>query len=131
LREVASTPGELGVGAMVTHADVAGSGDIAASAPLLSRAARLIGHPAIRHRGTIGGSLAHADPAAELPAVMVALDATMDVRGPGGTRTIAAADFFESMWVTALDDGELLTGVRVPSWSGATGFDVRELTRRH
>jgi carbon-monoxide dehydrogenase medium subunit len=91
----------------------------------------LIGHLQIRNRGTVGGSIAHADPAAEYPAVAMALDAELEADSPRGRRVIPAADFFTGLWSTALAPDELLVGVRLPVWTGRCGFAVRELARRH
>src|SRR3977135_1876928 len=93
LRGIALTGELLRIGALTRHADLARSPEIAAHAPLLTDAIAHVAHPAIRNRGTLGGSLAHADPAAELPACMVALDATIIARGPGGERRVAAKEF--------------------------------------
>jgi aerobic carbon-monoxide dehydrogenase medium subunit len=123
--------GHLRVGAMVRQATAEHSEAVATSVPLLSRALPLIGHFQIRNRGTIGGSVAHADPASELPAVALALDATIEAAGPGGTRRIAAADFFVSTWQTSLGDAEILTAIDFPVWSGRCGFAVEEIARRH
>ncbi|MCU1374929.1 MAG: molybdopterin dehydrogenase FAD-binding protein [Actinomycetia bacterium] len=98
--------------------------------PLLAEVLPLIAHPAIRNRGTIGGSLAHADPAAELPAVAVLCDAELVVVGPAGERVIPAADFFESYLTTALAADEVLTEIRFPAHE-RTGFAFREVSRRH
>ncbi len=99
--------------------------------PLLVEATRLTGHPTIRHRGTVGGSLAHADPAAELPAAMVALDASFVARSRRGERTIAASDFFTGYLTTALAPDEMLVEVRVPGVPAGTGAAFVELSRRH
>jgi len=99
--------------------------------PLLARATPLIGHFQIRNRGTVGGSIAHADPAAEYPAVALALDAEMEVLSPRGARTIPAADFFTGLWSTGLEPDELLTGVSFPVWTGRCGFAIEEVARRH
>jgi carbon-monoxide dehydrogenase medium subunit len=123
--------GELWVGAATTDATVERAAEVAASVPLLARATPLIGHFQIRNRGTVGGSLAHADPAAEYPAVAVALDATVEARSVRGTRTIPAQAFFTGVWTTALAPDELLCGVRFPVWSGRCGFAVEEFARRH
>ncbi|CAB4363982.1 MAG: xanthine dehydrogenase family protein subunit M [Actinobacteria bacterium] len=123
--------GHLRVGAIVRQAVAEHSADVAASVPLLSKALPHIGHFQIRNRGTVGGSIAHADPASELPAVALALDATIEAAGPGGTRKIAAADFFVSTWQTALADDEILSAVEFPVWGPGSGFAVEELTRRH
>jgi carbon-monoxide dehydrogenase medium subunit len=109
---------ELVIGATTRHAQVAGSDLVRSEAPLLAHAAGLVGDPQIRHRGTIGGSLAHGDPAADLPMALLALGGSVQVRGPGGTRQIAAADFFVSYFETALGEDELLTAVRVPRAPG-------------
>jgi aerobic carbon-monoxide dehydrogenase medium subunit len=104
---------ELVIGATTRHADLAASELVQAGAPLLAHAAAQVGDPQIRHRGTIGGSLAHADPAADLPMALVALGGSVELRGPGGTRTVAADDFFAGYFETALEPDELLTAVRV------------------
>ena len=98
--------------------------------PLLSRATPLIGHFQIRNRGTLGGSLAHADASAEYPAVALALDATIEALSPRGQRTIPAAEFFTGIWTTALEPDELLTGVSFPSATGKQGFAIEEFARR-
>jgi carbon-monoxide dehydrogenase medium subunit len=110
--------GELVIGATTRHADLATSALVRADAPLLAHAASLVGDPQIRHRGTIGGSLAHADPAADLPMALVALGGSVELTGPGGTRRVRAEDFFAGFFETALGDGELLTAVRVPRQPG-------------
>ncbi len=110
---------ELVIGATTRHADLAASELVRADAPLLAHAASLVGDPQIRHRGTIGGSLAHADPAADLPMALVALGGSVELTGPDGTRRVAADDFFTGFFETALADGELLTAVRVPRRPGA------------
>ncbi len=114
LRGIAHRNGVLRIGALTTYAQVQASADVAEVAPLLSQAIPWIAHPAIRNRGTIGGSLAHADPAAEMPACMLALDAQFEIVAKGGRRRIAAADFFHGLFETDLKRGELLTAVEVP-----------------
>src|SRR6202522_1387758 len=114
LRGIAVKGSVLAIGALTRHADLLRSPDIAAHAPLLAQAVAHVAHPAIRNRGTIGGSLAHADPAAELPACMLALNATILVRGPGGERRIAAKDFFTGIYETVLTPQELLISVELP-----------------
>ncbi|HVB43729.1 MAG TPA: xanthine dehydrogenase family protein subunit M [Streptosporangiaceae bacterium] len=109
---------ELVIGATTRHADLAASELVHADAPLLAHAASLVGDPQIRHRGTIGGSLAHADPAADLPMALVALGGSVELTGPNGTRRVAADDFFTGFFETTLADGELLTAVRVPRRPG-------------
>ena len=108
----------LVVGAMTTHAEIAGSAAVREAAPLLAEAAELIGDRQVRHRGTIGGGLAHADPAGDLPAVLVALDGECVAAGPGGRRSIPAAEFFVDYFTTALQPGEVLVEVRVPRRPG-------------
>jgi carbon-monoxide dehydrogenase medium subunit len=115
-----STDGdELVIGAATKHADVAASPLVQADAPLLAHSAAQVGDPQIRHRGTIGGSLAHADPAADLPMALLALGGSVQLQGPGGTRTVAADDFFAGFFETAMEPDELLTAVRVPRRPGA------------
>jgi carbon-monoxide dehydrogenase medium subunit len=106
--------------------------DVAAgeAVPLLAEAIPLIGHFQIRNRGTVGGSIAHADPASELPAVALALDAELEVTGRDGVRVVPAADFFLGTWTTAVGEDEILSAVRFPVWSGNTGFAVEEVARR-
>jgi carbon-monoxide dehydrogenase medium subunit len=98
--------------------------------PILAEACRLIGHLPIRHRGTIGGSLAHADPASELPATMMALEAQMTVKGPAGSRAVRAEQFFTGVFTTALEPDELLTEIRVPGPPPRTGSAFVEIARR-
>lgn len=109
------------IGALTTHADVAGSAELAASIPVLAETAAMIGDPQVRNRGTIGGAVAHADPAADYPAVLVALDASVVVTGATGERSIAAGDFFVDIFTTALQPGELVTAVQVPLPGDGTG----------
>jgi carbon-monoxide dehydrogenase medium subunit len=109
---------ELVIGATTRHAELAASGLVRTQAPLLAHAAAQVGDPQIRHRGTIGGSLAHADPAADLPVALLALGGSVQVSGPGGSRTIPADDFFTGFFETSMDEGELLTAVRVPCRPG-------------
>jgi aerobic carbon-monoxide dehydrogenase medium subunit len=121
--------GHIAVGALTSHHDLANSGPLARELPLLAHAAGQVGDPQIRHRGTIGGSLVHADPAGDLPAVILALDATLVARGPAGTREIGAADFFAGLFETALEAGELLTEIRVPRPARA-GWSFQKFTKR-
>lgn len=119
----------LAIGALTRHCDVARSGDVGAHAPLLAHAAGQVGDPQVRHRGTIGGTIAHADPSADIPAALLALGATYVVRGPGGTREVAAADFATGFLESVLGFDELLVEVRVPSAAGeAWGYE--KFTRR-
>ena len=118
------------IGAGTTQAAIERSGRVREEVPLLARATPLIGHVPIRNRGTLGGSLAHADAAAEYPAVVLALDARLEAVSPRGTRTIAATDFFQGMWSTALEPDELLTAVTFPRRGGRSGFGISEFARR-
>src|SRR5438105_11906084 len=124
-------PAGFTVGAGARHADVELSPVTGRAAPLVAAAMPHIGHRAIRNRGTVCGSLAHADPAAELPAVTLAVDAELVVRSADGERSIPAADFFLGYLTSALDDTELLTAVRFPPWPPSTGWSVAEISRRH
>ncbi|GAB2844565.1 xanthine dehydrogenase family protein subunit M [Actinocorallia aurea] len=121
---------DLWIGAGTTQAAIQRSGEVAAAAPLLARATPLIGHFQIRNRGTIGGSLAHADAAAEYPAVALALDARLETASPRGTRTLPATSFFTGLWSTALEEDELLTGIRVKARPPRSGFAIEEFARR-
>lgn len=111
----------LVIGATTTHAEIARSPMVRTALPVLAEAASVIGDPQVRNVGTIGGSLAHADPSADLPAVMLAADAEMTVRGPGGERTIPAHAFFVDLLTTALGPDEVLTHVRIPIPAAGTG----------
>jgi carbon-monoxide dehydrogenase medium subunit len=121
----------LHIGALTRHIDLAKSPEIAAHAPLLTEAIAHVAHPAIRNRGTLGGSLAHADPASELPACMVALEATIVVRGQGGERRIAAEEFFTGIFQTALSAHELLIAVELPVARRNSAHFFFEFARRH
>ena len=121
----------LVIGAMVRQSAAERSPEVALAAPLLAEALGYVAHTPIRNSGTVGGSLAHADPAAELPAVALALDAELVAAGPGGTRTIPAAEFFHGSFTTALEPGEILTEVRVPSREGVGGHAFVEFARTH
>jgi carbon-monoxide dehydrogenase medium subunit len=123
--------GSLWVGAGTTQATIERSAEVAEAVPLLARATPFIGHFQIRNRGTIGGSVAHADAAAEYPAVALTLDAEIEALGPSGPRSLPSADFFTGLWATALAEDEVLTGIRFPVWTGRCGFAVEELARRH
>jgi len=118
------------VGAVARHRDVERSELVARANPLLAAAVKLVGHAAIRNRGTIGGSVAHADPAAELPTVLVALDGEIEARSSRGTRTIAAAEFFEGFLTTTLQPDELLTEVKFPALPAGSGWSIQEFSRR-
>jgi aerobic carbon-monoxide dehydrogenase medium subunit len=120
----------IAVGALSTHDELSRSDVLTAQLPLLAHVASQVGDPQVRHRGTIGGSLAHADPAADLPAAVLALDATVVARGPSGTREIPAAEFFSALFETALEPGELLTEIRVPKSQAASRWAFQKFTKR-
>jgi carbon-monoxide dehydrogenase medium subunit len=131
LSGVSVTDGWVAIGATTREYVAEESGTIADAVPLLAAALPLIGHEAIRSRGTVGGSLAHADPAAELPAVARALDAEFVVRGPLGERVVPAAEWFEGYLTTSRQPDELLTEVRFPAAGQGTGVSFQEVARRH
>jgi carbon-monoxide dehydrogenase medium subunit len=128
---IAMKDGKVEIGALTRHAAAERSDAIAKHAPLLARALPHIGHAAIRNRGTLGGSIAFADPAAELPACLLALDGEVDATGPKGKRTIKAQDFFKGLFETALGPQDVLTAVRVPAAGKDTRVGFAELARRH
>jgi aerobic carbon-monoxide dehydrogenase medium subunit len=119
----------LVIGAMTTMSEIERSPEVALAAPLLAEAVGLVAHTPVRNRGTIGGSLAHADPAAELPAVALCLDAELVAAGPAGSRRISAAEFFTGPFSTALAPDEILTEVRLPARPGGHAF--LEFSRIH
>src|SRR2546428_1132787 len=131
LRGIAAKGGVLTVGALTRHVDLLKSPEIATHAPLLTDAVAHVAHPAIRNRGTIGGSLAHADPASELPACMLTLGASIIARGPGGERRIAASEFFVGIYETALTSQELLVAVELPVNPKNSTYFFHEFARRH
>jgi carbon-monoxide dehydrogenase medium subunit len=120
--------GGLRLGALTRHAELAASPLVRERAPLLAEAARHVGHAAIRNQGTLGGSVAHADPAAELPAALVALDARVQVTGPRGAREVAADAFYRGLLATTLEPDEILTALEVPARPAGWGFV--EIARR-
>lgn len=130
LRGVDAGEDTVRIGATTTHAAVGRSETVRHSVPLLARATPLIGHFPIRNRGTIGGSLAHADAAAEYPTVALTLDADIETLSPRGRRTIPSSEFFQGMWTTAMEPDELVTAVTFPVWTGRCGFAIEEFTRR-
>jgi carbon-monoxide dehydrogenase medium subunit len=119
------------IGAATPHAFVGMDDEVAESVPLLTMSTPHIGHFQIRTRGTLGGAIAHADPAAEYAAVALTLDAVIEAISPRGARRIPAAEFFTGLWETALASDEILVAVRFPVWSGRSGFAVHEFARRH
>jgi CO/xanthine dehydrogenase FAD-binding subunit len=128
---IRSERGMVRLGGMTRQRHVEQSAVVAEQVPLLAAAMPYVAHPAIRNRGTVGGSLAHADPAAELPAVMLALDAKFSIKSKMSTREVAANDFFVGLFTTALSSGELLTEVGIPAAAKRTGVAFQEVSRRH
>jgi aerobic carbon-monoxide dehydrogenase medium subunit len=120
----------VAIGALTRHHDVATSALLRADIPLLAHTAEAVGDPQIRHRGTIGGSVAHADAAADLPASLLALDATFVVRSAGGTRSVPAAEFFKGIFETALGPGELLTEIQVPKPARPSAWSFQKFNKR-
>jgi carbon-monoxide dehydrogenase medium subunit len=131
LEYIRETEGAIAIGAMTSKRTVERSDLVESRQPLLHAATRLIAHPQIRNRGTVGGSMAQADPAAEYPAVALVLDAELLAVGPDGERTIDASDFFVSYLTTALGPAEILTEVRFPVLGDGTGWAFQEMSRRH
>ena len=121
LKGISVTDGRVRIGALTTHAELAASSELAERCPARGEAAGLIGDPAVRNRGTIGGNVAHADPASDLPTVLRALDATIAVTVDDGERSIPAADFFEGMMETALGDHDIVTAIEVPAAGAGQG----------
>lgn len=119
----------VAIGALTRHMDIETSALLHSDVPLLAHAAGHVGDPQVRHRGTIGGSLAHADPASDLPATTLALGATYVAQGPNGTREIAAGDFYQGYFTSALEPDEMLTEIRVPKMNGA-GWSFQKFNRR-
>ena len=122
---------QIRIGALTRHVEIENSSVIAENCPLIAQAMPHIAHPAIRNRGTFGGSIALADPAAELPACICALEAKIEIVGAGGGRKIAAKDFFKDLYETDLKDGEIVTAVEIPITSPKTKIAFDELSRRH
>jgi aerobic carbon-monoxide dehydrogenase medium subunit len=120
----------VAIGALTRHHDVHHAALLQEHNPLVSYAAGLIGDPQVRHRGTIGGSVAHGDPASDLPAVLLALDAEIDVAGADGVRTVPAAEFFRGVFETAAGPHELVTEIRVPKLTGDHGWSYLKFRRR-
>jgi carbon-monoxide dehydrogenase medium subunit len=131
LDRIASNNGHIEIGALVRHAQAERSSELARRAPLIALAMPHIGHPAIRNRGTIGGSVAFADPAAELPACVLALGGEMTIAGPQGSRIVRADDFFKGLFETALTARDVLTAIRIPAASADTRVGFAEFARRH
>jgi carbon-monoxide dehydrogenase medium subunit len=131
LKGISLAGGWLRIGALVRQAEAERSAEIAQHAPLIAKALPHIGHVAIRNRGTIGGSIALADPAAELPACLLALDGEVEIEGAKGARTVKADDFFKDLYETALGPGDVLTAIRIPAAAQNTRVGFAELARRH
>lgn len=131
LRSIDLIDDEVRIGAGTPHAFVGMDDEVADSVPLLTLATPYIGHFQIRTRGTLGGAIAHADPAAEYAAVALALDAQMEAASPRASREIAANEFFTGLWENSLEPDEILTAVRFPVWGDRSGFAVEEFARRH
>lgn len=123
--------GGLSIGTMTRHRTVERSAEVAQRAPLIHQTMPFIAHPQIRNRGTFGGSIAHADPAAELPAVISVLDAQLRLQSKDGQRLVAAADFFVDLFETALEEEELLVEIIIPPSPARTGYAFEEVSRRH
>jgi len=130
LSYVRDAGGWIAIGALTRHHDVATAPLLQEHNPLVSYTAGLVGDPQVRHRGTIGGSLAHGDPASDLPAVLLALGGEVDLTGPDGVRTVAGADFFTGVFQTAAGPREVLTEVRVPKLSGDHVWSYLKFHRR-
>ncbi len=128
---IALKDGMIEIGALVRHAQAERSVEIARHAPLIARALPHIGHPAIRNRGTIGGSVAFADPAAELPACLLALGGEVSISGPQGARSVKADDFFKDLFETALTPRDVLTAIRLPAAAADSRIGFAEFARRH
>ena len=128
---IVSSNGHLEIGALVRHTQAERSAELARRAPLIALAMPHIGHPAIRNRGTIGGSVAFADPAAELPACVLALDGELAIAGPQGSRAVKADDFFKGLFETALTARDVLTAIRIPAAGAETRVGFAEFARRH
>jgi carbon-monoxide dehydrogenase medium subunit len=120
----------IAIGALTRHQDVRDDPSLRTHCPIVAYTAGLIGDPQVRHRGTIGGTLAHGDPASDLPAVILALDAELVVRGGDGERTIPASEFFTGVWQTALGPAEMLVEVRVPKLGSSSGWSYVKMARR-
>ena len=131
LDTIAVKDGVVEIGALARHASVMASETIARHAPLIAMAMPHIAHPAIRNRGTFGGSVAFADPAAELPACFLALGGEAEITGPGGKRLVKADDFFKGLYETALGHDDMLTAIRLPAATPEMRYGFAELSRRH
>jgi carbon-monoxide dehydrogenase medium subunit len=131
LDRITLSNGQIEIGALVRYAQAERSADIAAHAPLIAKALPFIGHPAIRNRGTIGGSIAFGDPAAELPACFVALDGEAVIAGPSGTHVVKADAFYKGLFESVLTPRDVLTAIRIPMATSEMRTGFAELARRH
>jgi aerobic carbon-monoxide dehydrogenase medium subunit len=129
LSYVHEEPDSIAIGALTRHKDVATSSVLQQQCPIISSTAAQVGDPQVRHRGTIGGSLAHGDPASDLPSVMLAVGANLIARGSGGERSIPASEFFTGVFATALEPDEMLVQIRVPKL-GSAGWSYTKMSRR-
>ncbi len=129
LSYIRESNGHVAIGALTTHRQLETSEVLRAECPVLADVAHVVGDPQVRHRGTLGGSLAHSDPASDLPAAVLALGGTLVARGPNGTREISAGDFFTGYFESALAPDEMLTEIRVPKTPGA-GYNYQKFNRR-
>lgn len=130
LTQISEEAGKVKIGALVNHHAVETSSVVRSRCPLLAQTASEIGDPQVRNRGTIGGSIAHADPAADYPAGLLALDAEMEVEGLSGRRMVAASDFFVGLFSTALEDSEVLVAIHVPVLEGNTGTAYKKFRQQ-
>jgi aerobic carbon-monoxide dehydrogenase medium subunit len=130
LKGVCRTAADIVIGAMTTQHELLQSTDIAQSLPILHEAAKLIADPQVRYCGTIGGNVANGDPGNDMPALMVTLGAHYRLEGPNGTRDVAARDFYEAAYFTALEPGEILTGVAIPVPAAGHGYAYEKLKRK-
>jgi aerobic carbon-monoxide dehydrogenase medium subunit len=129
LKGIREENGEIVIGAATTHADIMKSALLQQHLPMFAEGAALIGDPMVRHKGTLGGSLAHADPSADWPAMVIAADGEVVLQGKGGARSVAAADFFTGFYSTALEDGELITEIRFPIPAAGTRMSYQKFSQ--
>ena len=122
-----SSDGNLNIGAMTTHAEIAASSEVQAHCPALAQACGMVGDQQVRNFGTIGGNIAHADPASDPPTVLLACNATIHIQNTSGSRSVSAGDFFIDLFTTALEPGDLITGVSIPSTSGKSSAYAKML----
>ncbi len=126
LSGITASGGGLRIGPLTTHAEIAASGDVQKQCAFLAEAAGHIGDPQVRNRGTIGGNIAHADPASDLPAVLTAAEATIHLKGPDGERAVSAGDFFVDLLATDMGEYEVITAIEIPAQSGSSAYQKFE-----